>query len=81
LSNQTQPLNLSGIQSHLSAYSYHSSVSITEDILEDEPDMYIDQMWFEQSVDNIDPWKNVELEPIFQYPLMENEFLSFSISQ
>jgi hypothetical protein len=38
-------------------------------------------MWFEQSVDNIDPWKNVELEPIFQYPLMENEFLSFSISQ
>lgn len=36
--------------------------------------MFIDQTWLEENVHNIDPWKNIELEPIFQYPVEDNEF-------
>ncbi|CAF3792263.1 unnamed protein product [Rotaria sp. Silwood1] len=42
--------------------------------------MYEDQMWLEECMDN-DPWENVEIEPMFQYPVMENDFLSNEISQ
>ncbi|CAF1363761.1 unnamed protein product [Rotaria sordida] len=42
--------------------------------------MHEDQMWLEECVDN-DPWKNVEIAPMFQYPVMENDFLSDESSQ
>jgi len=32
-------------------------------------------MWLQENEHNIDPWKNVEVEPIFQYPVEVNEFL------
>lgn len=37
--------------------------------------MFVDQAWFQENVQNIDPWNNVEVEPIFQYPIEVNEFL------
>lgn len=37
--------------------------------------MFVDQMWLEENLHTIDPWKNMEFEPIFQYPVEDNEFL------
>ena len=56
-------------------------MSITDKKSEDEPNMYIDHMWLEESQSSTDPWENVELEPMFQYPVMENEFLSIDARQ
>ncbi|CAF4001231.1 unnamed protein product [Rotaria sordida] len=52
----------------------------TNDGSQDVSDMHEDQMWLEECVDN-DPWKNVEIAPMFQYPVMENDFLSDESSQ
>ncbi len=48
---------------------------MNEDEPGDESDVFVDQTWLEELVDNLDPWKNVELEPIFPYPIEDNEFL------
>ena len=56
-------------------------MSITDNKSEDEANMYTDNMWLEESQNSMDPWKNVELEPMFQYPVMENEFLSTDARQ
>ncbi len=68
LLTQKQSLNLSESQSYL-------FTSINDDKSEDEPDMFVDQTWLEESVDNIDPWKNIEFEPKCQYSVEDNEFL------
>jgi hypothetical protein len=41
----------------------------------------VDQRWLEENMNSIDPWKNMELEPTFQYPFEENEFLFRDINQ
>jgi hypothetical protein len=46
-----------------------------DDELDDEPDVYIDQTWFEEDVQNTDPWENVEVDPAFQYLFEEKDFL------
>ncbi len=71
---ETQPLSPFESQSHL-------FTSMNEDKSEDESDIFVDQTWLEEVVDNIDPWKNVELEPIFPYPVEDNEFLFRDINQ
>jgi hypothetical protein len=43
--------------------------------------MFVDQTWLEESMDNIDPWKNIEFEPIFQYSVEDNPFLFRDISR
>jgi hypothetical protein len=37
--------------------------------------MDVRQMWLEANVESINPWENVELEPMYQYPVEENEVL------
>jgi hypothetical protein len=55
--------------------------SVVDDGFEDELDTYVYQTWLEENMDSIDPWKNMELEPAFQYPVEENEFLFRDINQ
>ncbi|CAF1432883.1 unnamed protein product, partial [Rotaria sordida] len=53
--------------------------SVIDDEFEDEPDVFVHQTWLEENTNNIDPWKNVELESAFQFPIEENEILFHDI--
>ncbi|CAF1397355.1 unnamed protein product [Rotaria magnacalcarata] len=65
----------------LSNYSCHSDNSKVEDALEDAVHMDDNQMWLEKRIEDADPWKDVDVEQIFQYPVADNEFLSTDINQ
>ncbi|CAF3872548.1 unnamed protein product [Rotaria magnacalcarata] len=82
ISHQADSLNHFESQSDFSTYNYHSDVQIAENGSQDVLNAYDEQMWLDERVENIiDPWGNVEIEPIFQYPVMEKEFLFADSSQ
>ena len=61
-------------QSDLPTCNY-PDVATTEDKSHDSYVMDDDQMWLDEYMDCIDPLKNVQIEPLFQYPTMENDCL------
>ncbi|CAF4129488.1 unnamed protein product [Rotaria socialis] len=82
VSHQADSLNHFESQSDFSTSNCYSDVQIAENGSQDVFDAYDDQMWLDERVLNaIDPWENVEIEPIFQYPVLEKEFLFANSSQ
>ena len=50
-----------------------------DDTFEDEVDVSVDQWWLEDDTNFFDPWKDVQLEPIFQYGMEDDESLFHEI--
>lgn len=48
---------------------------------EDSTDFHDEHMWLDDNVKKVDPWRNVQVEPIFKYPVLEDQFLFNDINQ
>ncbi|CAF1608501.1 unnamed protein product, partial [Rotaria magnacalcarata] len=45
------------------------------------PDFHEDQMWIDDNMKESDPWMNLTIEPVFQYPVMENQELFVNMTR
>ena len=45
------------------------------DGFEDTCDSEDEQWWIDDNMNKTDPWKSVNVEPMFQYPVFENQYL------
>jgi len=50
-----------------------------DDEFEDEPDALEDKTWLEKGMEDVDPWKNVKLESLFEYPMEDDASLFHQI--
>ncbi|CAF1661149.1 unnamed protein product [Rotaria magnacalcarata] len=79
--NEARPINDCEYQFSHTIPDPDSNISKTTDEAECVPDFNEDQMWIDDNVKESDPWMNLTIEPVFQYPVMENQELFVNMTR
>ncbi|CAF2094813.1 unnamed protein product [Rotaria magnacalcarata] len=79
--NEARPINDCEYQFSHTIPDPDFNISNATDDAECVPDFHEDQMWIDDNMKESDPWMNLTIEPVFQYPVMENQELFVNMTR